>query len=96
MTHRQVIEYIKSCGNQVTFTIDPSIKMPRYATVPSQQNGVNGPIEAEDAIYTTHTNPNSHYGTLTNGHNGGANGNIVTGNGLNYLNQSEKVSLVRK
>lgn len=89
MTHRQVIEYIKSCGNQVTFTIDPSIAMPRYAAA----SHVNGPIEAEDSVYTT-TNP---YGTLNgqNGHNGPhhhSNGNIVMGTGLDYLNDGDKVS----
>lgn len=92
MTHRQVIDYIKSCGNQVTFTIDPTIPFPRYATQPTQQNGsLNGPIESEDAVYTT----SNQYGTLTNGHNGThhlSNGNIAMGTGLDYLNQDDRVS----
>ncbi|KAI6175631.1 hypothetical protein M3Y97_00710600 [Aphelenchoides bicaudatus] len=94
MTHRQVIDYIKSCGNQVTFTIDPTITMPRYAHPPPVNGTVNGPIEAEDAVYTT-SNP---YGTLTNGHNNHnghnghyqSNGNIAMGSGLDYLNQDDK------
>jgi hypothetical protein len=102
MTHRQVIDYIKSCGNQVTFTVDPTIVMPRYAQPPPPPpNGttVNGPIESEDAVYST----SNQYGTLTNGHGGQnghnnghnghyqSNGNVVMGNGLDYLNQEDKV-----
>lgn len=94
MTHKQTIEYIKSCGNQVTFTIDPTILMPRYAVPPPLHNGtVAGPIEAEDAVYT------SNNGTLTNGHNEHdshlhSNGNIVVGAGLSYLNKDDKVSVL--
>jgi hypothetical protein len=92
LTHPEVIAYIKSCGNQVTFTIDPTITMPRYANAPN--GSVNGPIEAEDVMQTSTTN---HYGT--NGHAEPAhhqsNGNIVTGTGLQYLNQGDKVCLWR-
>lgn len=86
MTHRQVIDYIKSCGNQVTFTIDPSVPFPRYA-VPNGTT-INGPIEAEDAVYAT----SNQYGTLTNGNNQN-NGNVAIGAGLDYLNQDDKVKL---
>jgi hypothetical protein len=86
MAHRQVIDYIKSCGNQVTFTIDPSIPFPRYAA----PNGttISGPIEAEDAVYAT----SNQYGTL-NGIN--QNGNVAIGTGLDYLNQDDKVCVYK-
>ncbi|KAI6211964.1 Magi-1 [Aphelenchoides besseyi] len=92
MTHPQVIAFIKSCGNQVTFTIDPTIQMPRYATA---VNGANGHSRLTPNQHVDVSPGPSQYGTL-NGYDTNhrsspqANGNIVIGTGLQYLNQSEK------
>jgi C-terminal processing protease CtpA/Prc len=87
MTHRQVIDYIKSCGNQVTFTIDPAIQIPRYAAPAQNGTTIGKPIESEDAIYTT----TNEYGSLArNGTQYHSNGNIVMGTGLDYLNEDDK------